>query len=74
MKDFIMSGRFVTKEYFKEKFPQTKLKRNCDSVILYPHCNYIQVLKSGVFYLNDEHSSKSLDEVEFQLFGKINVD
>jgi hypothetical protein len=74
MKDFIMSGRFVTPEYFKEKNPQTELRSDCDSVIVYPHCAYIQVLTSGLFYLNDKCSSKVLDEVELELFGKINVE
>jgi hypothetical protein len=73
MEDFIMSGRFVTPEYFKEKNPQTKLKSDCDSVIIYPQGAYIQVLQSGLFYLDENHSSKVLDEVEVVLFGKINV-
>jgi hypothetical protein len=73
MEKFIDSGRFTRRMAFLDKNPNEKLLDNCTDVVQYIGGAYIQVLQSGLFYLDENHSSKVLDEVEVELFGKINV-
>jgi len=72
MEKFINSGRFICKEAFLDKNPNEKLKEECTDVVQYSGGNYIQVLKSGLFYVDENFSSKSLDESEIKLWEKIN--
>ena len=72
MDKFINSGRFMCRELFLDKNPNEKLHDDCTDVVHYVGGAYIQVLKSGVFYLDDSFSSRSLDEVEVKLLEKIN--
>ena len=72
MEKFINSGRFICKEEFLDKNPNENLKEECTDVVQYNGGNYIQVLKSGLFYVDENFSSKSLDESEVKLWEKIN--
>lgn len=72
MREFIESGRFICKEVFLDKNPNEKLRNDCTDVVHYIGGAYIQVLKSGEFYLDETFSSRSLDEVEIKLLEKIN--
>jgi hypothetical protein len=49
-----------------------KLLDDCTDVVQYEGGAYIQVLKSGIFYLDESFSSRSLDEAEVKLLEKIN--
>ena len=72
MEKFIESGRFIPRVVFLEKNPNEQLLEDCTDVVQYSGGAYIQVLKSGVFYLDESFSSRSLDEVEVKLLEKIN--
>ena len=61
------SGRFVCKKTFLEKNPTAKLLKHCTDVVQYSNGQYIQVLKNGVFYLNEKFSSTDLDLCEQKL-------
>ena len=72
MDKFIDSGRFTRRMAFLDKNPNEQLLDDCTDVVQYEGGAYIQVLKSGVFYLDESFSSRSLDEVEVKLLEKIN--
>ena len=72
MEKFIDSGRFMCRDLFLDKNPNEQLLDDCTDVVQYEGGAYIQVLKSGVFYLDESFSSRSLDEVEVKLLEKIN--
>jgi len=72
MEKFIDSGRFTRRIAFLDKNPNEQLLDDCTDVVQYSGGTYIQVLKSGVFYLDESFSSRSLDEVEVKLLEKIN--
>jgi len=72
MEKFIDSGRFTRRIAFLDKNPNEQLLEDCTDVVQYSGGAYIQVLKSGVFYLDESFSSRSLDEVEVKLLEKIN--
>ena len=61
------SGRFVCKKTFLEKNPTAKLLKHCTDVVQYSNGQYIQVLRTGVFYLNEKFSSTNLDLCEQKL-------
>ena len=69
--EFINSGHFVYRESFLEKNANTKLHPDCTDVVEYSGGAYIQLLKSGQFYLEDNTLDKSLDVVEGQLWDRI---
>lgn len=69
--EFKNSGRFIYRDSFLEKNPNTILNPDCTDVVEYQSGAFIQLLKSGLFYLEDDFSSKSLDEVEDRLWGII---
>jgi hypothetical protein len=71
MEKFIDSGRFTRRMAFLDKNPNEQLLDDCTDVVQYSGGAYIQVLKSGVFYLDESFSSRSLDEVEIKLLEKI---
>jgi hypothetical protein len=66
----IESGRFIERNKFLEKNPNENLHRDCTDVVHYYDGSYIQLLKTGEFYLSDDLSSKSLDEAETMLIDK----
>ena len=72
MEKFIDSGRFMCRDLFLDKNPNEQLLDDCTDVVQYSGGSYIHVLKSGVFYLDESFSSRSLDEVEVKLLEKIN--
>lgn len=72
MEKFIDSGRFTRRMSFLDKNPMEKLLDDCTDVVQYEGGAYIQVLKSGIFYLDESFSSRSLDEAEVKLLEKIN--
>ena len=72
MNKFIDSGRFIPRAVFIDKNPNEQVLDDCTDVVQYEGGAYIQVLKSGVFYLDESFSSRSLDEVEVKLLEKIN--
>jgi hypothetical protein len=69
--EFKNSGRFIYRDSFLEKNPNTILHTDCTDVVEYQSGAFIQLLKSGLFYLEDDLSSKSLDEVEDRLWDII---
>lgn len=68
-----MSGRFVTIESFKEKNPMVRLHKDCETIVTYVGGAYIQVLNGGIFYLDAQCKSKSLDKVEKKLWKELNI-
>jgi hypothetical protein len=73
MEEFISNGRFVTIESFKEKNPMVRLHKDCETVVIYAGGAYIQVLSGGIFYLDAQCKSKSLDRVEKKLWKELNI-
>lgn len=71
MENLIDTGRFICKESFLKKNPTEKLLEECTDVVAYSDGYYIQVLKSGEFYVDDTFKSRSLDEAEIKLLEKI---
>lgn len=71
MDKVIDSGRFIGRDSFLIKNPNEKLKSDCTDVVQYSNGMYIQVLKTGLFHVDDNFSSHSLDESEAFMF-KIN--
>ena len=72
MEKFISSGRFMCKQSFIEKNPEENLLSDCTDVVHYVGGQYIQVLKSGEFYVDENFKSRSLDEAEIKLWENIN--
>jgi hypothetical protein len=72
MEKLIDTGRFICKESFLQKHPTEQLLKECTDVVAYANGHYIQVLKSGEFYLDETFKSRSLDEAEIKLLEKIN--
>jgi hypothetical protein len=72
MEKLIDTGRFICKESFLHINPTEKLLEECTDVLRYSNGSYIQVLKSGEFYVDDTFKSLSLDEAEIKLLEKIN--
>lgn len=64
MNKIIDSGRFICKDSFLDKNPNEKLRSDCTDVIQYCNGMYIQVLKTGLFHVDENFSSHSLDESE----------
>jgi hypothetical protein len=64
------SGRFTNREAFEQDNPSENLHIDCTDVVVYYGGLFIQVLKSGDFYLMPEHTSTSLDAVEKILWKK----
>ena len=65
MKEFVSdSGRFVCKTTFLERNPKAKIFKHCSNVVYYSNGQYIQVLKSGLFYVDENFSSYDLNECE----------
>lgn len=69
--EFISSGHFVCRDSFLEKNADVILHPDCTDVVEYKNGAFIQLLKSGLFYLEDDLSSKVLDEVEDRLWDII---
>jgi len=72
MDKLIDSGRFTYRKDYLEKNPTTKLLKDCTDVIVYSDGSFIQVLKTGTFYLNSKTKDRSLEKVEQELLKKIN--
>ena len=71
MENLIDTGRFICKASFLIKNPTEELLEECTDVVAYADGSYIQVLKSGEFYVDDTFKSRSLDEAEIKLLEKI---
>lgn len=70
MENLIDTGRFICKESFLQNNPTKNLLEECTDVVAYADGSYIQVLKSGEFYVDDTFKSRSLDEAEAILLKK----
>lgn len=68
---FSNSGRFINAVSYVEKNPQAKVSNLCTDVIMYHDGHFIQLLKSGMFMVNESFVSRSLDEAETFLFTTV---
>lgn len=69
---FIDSGRFMSRQNFLDKYPESVLISSCTDVIVYSVLEQtIQVLSTGEFYYNDNIRGFVLDDVEAKIFSKI---
>ena len=66
----IESGKFIERSKFLEKNPTEILHNDCTDVVHYNDGSYIQLLKTGEFYVSEQLSSTSLDEAETMLIDK----
>ena len=66
----IDSGRFIPRNAFLKNNPNEVLHNDCTDVVHYYDGSYIQLLKTGEFYVSEDLSSKSLDEAESMLIDK----
>lgn len=64
------SGRFNERKHFEKSNQDENLHIDCTDIVQYLGDLYIQVLKSGVFFLDVNLSSKSLDVVEKIVWDK----
>jgi len=64
------SGRFVDRKSFETYNPDENLHVDCSDIVMYFGGIYVQVLKSGEFFLDAHSSSKSLDAIEKILWEK----
>ena len=65
---FIDSGRFTTRDSFLNKNPNEVLHIDCTDVVEYKDGVFIQVLKTGIFYIEDNYSGSSLYEAEDKMW------
>ena len=70
LEEFSTTGRFTSREAYLDKNPDAVLHNQCTDVVQYIDGHIIQVLESGKFMVDEEFSSRSLDEAEVQLFIK----
>jgi hypothetical protein len=68
--DWQASGKFTTVKDFLHYRPTEVLHRDTDNVIEYIGGFYIQTLKDGMHYLNEDCKSYILDEVEYAYWYK----
>jgi hypothetical protein len=64
------SGRFIDRKSFETYNPNENLHVDCSDVVMYLGGVYIQLLKSGEFFLDAHASGKSLDAIEIILWDK----
>lgn len=72
MEKFINSGRIMWRETYLKKNQTAQLLNECNYVVEYSDGSFIQLLNSGVFYVDSTFKSLSLDEAEVFLWEKIN--
>lgn len=72
MDKLIDSGMFMWKSAFLAKNPTAELLEDCTDVVVYSDGSFIQLLKSGEYYLDSDNKSLSLGEVEKILLEKNN--
>jgi hypothetical protein len=66
------TGRFNYRSLFQIVNLDENLHVDCTDVIVYDGDVYIQVLKDGTFYLDNQNKSKTLSDIEKVLWAKIN--
>lgn len=64
------SGRFVDRKSFEAHNPDENLHVDCTDIVMYFGGIYIQLLKSGEFFLDSKVSGKTLDAIEKNLWDK----
>lgn len=64
------SGRFTNRDSFDKDNPEETLHVDCTDVVVYYGGVYIQVMKTGDFYISPEESSRKLDDMEKILWKK----
>ena len=69
---WIDSGRFIERDRFLGMRPDENLHVDCTDVVLYSGGEYIQLLKTGAFYLDPSTQSHKLKDVEVVLWDKKN--
>jgi len=69
-KEWQDTGRFINRKSFEQHNVNENLHVDCSDVVLYYGGAYIQLLKSGEFFIDTNNLSKSLDTVEQILWEK----
>lgn len=64
------TGRIIIRKSFLYNNRDAILHHDCTDIVRYAGNLFIQCLKSGVFYLDDETESKSLDVLEAILWDR----
>lgn len=64
------TGRFMERELFEENNPKENLHFDCTDIVYYLGGAYIQVLKTGDFFIDTKTSSKNLEDVEKALWER----
>jgi hypothetical protein len=64
------SGRFVDRKSFEAHNPDENLHVDCTDIVMYFGGIYIQLLKSGEFFIDSKVSGKTLDAIEKTLWDK----
>lgn len=72
MDKLIDSGRITYRNEYLKKNPKAKLLKDCTDVVVYSDGSFIQILSTGIFYLNSRAKDRSLEKVEQELLKKIN--
>ena len=70
LEEFCDRGRFTSRESYLDKNPDAILHTQCTDIVQYIDGHIIQVLESGLFMVDEQFSSRSLDEAEVQLYRK----
>jgi len=63
-------GRFINRDEFYGDNPKENLHVDCTDVVVYYGDLYIQVLKSGEYYIDPNNVSRNIGEIELALWDK----
>ena len=66
--DWVDSGRFINRDAFLKTHPDEVLNQDCTDVILYSGDAYIQLLKSGLYYVDAGTYGSKLKDIEILLW------
>lgn len=65
------TGKFTNRIDFEKTHKNEKIHPDCTDVIEYQGNQYIQSLKTGLFFINSNQTSKNLVELEEYIWYKV---
>jgi hypothetical protein len=69
--EWVQSGRFINRDEYLSIRPDELLHIDCTDVIQYYGDVYLQLLKSGNFYIDASFQSPDIKESERQLWARV---
>lgn len=71
--EWMDTAKFYEREHFEQDNPDETLHSDCTDVVTYYGGAYIQMLKSGDFYMNEDTKSKFLFNIEKEIWQKKSI-